>query len=93
MRHTVAAARTPGQRARHTRGDVAAVWPSLRVDAMLAGMTTLSPQLALLFVVTSGVGVVMLMQGLRTSLLRRRTVRCHTCGRLRHGGVCECSRH
>jgi hypothetical protein len=52
----------------------------------------LSPAVLLLFVVTSGVGVVMLFEGMRSRLLvRRATVRCPSCGRELHAGAsCRC---
>jgi hypothetical protein len=51
----------------------------------------LSQQVVLLFVLTCGVGVVMLLQGLSKHALERRTSRCPNCGRhVKPGRACDC---
>jgi hypothetical protein len=51
----------------------------------------LTQHVVLLLVVTCGVGVVMLIQGVSKHALERRTSRCPNCGReLRYGRVCDC---
>jgi hypothetical protein len=57
---------------------------------MLLAMV-LTQQMVLLFVLTCGVGVVMLVQGLSKHALERRASRCSNCGRDRKDGVaCDC---
>jgi hypothetical protein len=56
-------------------------------------MTTLDPELALAFVITSGAGAAMVVQGLRRrALLRRAHRRCPACGRVVQARVCDCGR-
>jgi hypothetical protein len=51
----------------------------------------LSQQVVLLFVLTCGVGVVMLLQGFSKHALERRTSRCPNCGRhVKPGRACDC---
>jgi hypothetical protein len=54
---------------------------------------SLSPYVALLYILTTGVGVVMVIGGLRTRALVRRSIRrCPSCGRvLRSRAGCRCS--
>jgi NADH pyrophosphatase NudC (nudix superfamily) len=55
-------------------------------------MQGLTPQLAAVFAVTTGVGFLMMLAGVQKSLLewrqRRRT--CPSCGRRIHGRTCGC---
>lgn len=53
-------------------------------------METLSPELAALFALTTGVGFLMLFSGVQKSALewRRRQRRCASCGREISGRVC-----
>jgi hypothetical protein len=53
----------------------------------------LDPHIALLAVVTMGVGYVMALAGVSKNALewRRRHRRCPSCGRAIDGGVCGCS--
>jgi hypothetical protein len=51
----------------------------------------LTQHVVLLFVLTCGVGAVMLLQGLSKHALERRTSRCPNCGRqVKHGRACDC---
>jgi hypothetical protein len=51
----------------------------------------LTQHVVLLFVLTCGVGVVMLLQGLSKSALERRTFRCPNCARpVKQGRACDC---
>jgi hypothetical protein len=54
-------------------------------------MSTLTPQLAMLAVITTGIGFVMMRMGLGQGLLRLRRVnrRCPACGRLVQGRSCS----
>ncbi|HET6944413.1 MAG TPA: hypothetical protein VFI01_03610 [Gaiellaceae bacterium] len=54
---------------------------------------SLSPDVALVYILTTGVGVAMMIGGLRTrALVRRTTRRCPSCGRLlRSRTGCRCS--
>lgn len=56
-------------------------------------MQALTPQLSAVFVVTTGVGFLMILSGVQKSLLewrqRRRT--CPSCGRHIHGRTCGCN--
>jgi hypothetical protein len=53
-------------------------------------MTTLDPQLTTLFVVTTGIGYLMIQSGLQKSMLewRRRKRHCPSCGRQTE--ICGC---
>jgi hypothetical protein len=54
-------------------------------------VTTLAPSAALLWVVTTAIGAVMVVVGLRQGVLRHRGVRrCPSCGRLRGFRGCGC---
>jgi hypothetical protein len=50
---------------------------------------TLQPHLALAFVLTSGVAVVMVLKGIQLKALERRFTRCRVCGGVR-GRSCTC---
>jgi hypothetical protein len=54
---------------------------------------SLSPGLAFLYILTTGVGVAMMMGGLRMRALVKRSIRrCPSCGRqLRSREACRCS--
>ena len=53
----------------------------------------LTQHVALLLVLTCGVGVVMLLQGLSKNALERRIVRCPNCARpVKQGRACDCLR-
>jgi hypothetical protein len=54
-------------------------------------MNSLTPQLAALFVATTGVGVLMMFSGVHKSLLewRNRRRQCPSCGRTVDGRVCR----
>lgn len=56
-------------------------------------MQGLTPQIAAVFAVTTGVGFLMMLSGIQKSLLewrqRRRT--CPACGRQIHGRTCGCN--
>jgi hypothetical protein len=56
-------------------------------------MTGLTPQLASIFAVTSGVGFLMVFSGLGKSMLelKRRRRACPSCGRQIEGRVCGCN--
>ena len=56
-------------------------------------MTGLTPQLASIFAVTSGVGFLMVFSGLGKSMLelKRRRRACPSCGRHIEGRVCGCN--
>jgi hypothetical protein len=58
-------------------------------------VTTLSPQLAAMFAVTTGVGFLMIAAGLHKSMLelRRRRRACPSCGRFIQGRACGCTRN
>jgi succinate dehydrogenase/fumarate reductase-like Fe-S protein len=58
-------------------------------------MEQLDPQLAVAFVVTTGVGFLMLLSGVHKSLLewRHRRRACPSCGRLVDGRVCRACTH
>jgi hypothetical protein len=50
-------------------------------------------QVVLLFVITCGVGVAMLLQGISKNALERSTFRCPNCARpVKHGHACDCMR-
>jgi hypothetical protein len=53
-------------------------------------MTTLDPQLTTLFIVTTGIGYLMIQSGLQKSMLewRRRKRHCPSCGRQTE--ICAC---
>jgi hypothetical protein len=61
-----------------------------RSSAGLNAMSTLTPQLAMLAVITTGIGFVMIRLGLGQGQLRLRRAerRCPACGRLVHGRIC-----
>lgn len=54
---------------------------------------SISPDVALLYILSTGVGVVMVLGGLRThALVRRSSRRCPSCGRLlRSQAACRCT--
>jgi NADH pyrophosphatase NudC (nudix superfamily) len=56
-------------------------------------MQALTPQLAAVFAVTTGVGFLMLLSGVQKSLLewRQRKRTCPSCGRRIAGRTCGCS--
>ena len=56
-------------------------------------MQALTPQIAAAFVVTTGVGFLMMLSGVQKSLLewRRRRRTCPSCGRHIDGRTCGCN--